>query len=94
LSLGVRADGNSYNKNMANLFNQLSPRFSASYALNNIFSMSYNVGLYYQSPSYTTLGYRNNDNILVNQPNLKYIRNLQNVFGIAATLKSNTKNIY
>jgi hypothetical protein len=91
LSLGVRADGNSYNKNMANLFNQLSPRFSASYAFNNIFSMSYNVGLYYQSPSYTTLGYRNNDNILVNQPNLKYIRNLQNVFGIAATLKSNTK---
>jgi hypothetical protein len=47
--------------------------------------------LYYQLPSYTTLGYRNNDNVLVNQPNLKYIRNLQNVLGVAATLKSNTK---
>ena len=91
LSLGVRADGNAYNKNMANLFNQFSPRFSASYAFNSIFSIAYNVGLYYQLPSYTTLGYRDNNNVLVNQPNLKYIRNLQNVLGVAATLKSNTK---
>lgn len=91
LSLGVRTDGSNYNKSMANLFNQFSPRFSASYAFNSIFSLSYNVGLFYQLPSYTTLGFRDNDNHLVNQPNLKYIRNLQNVLGVAATLKSNTK---
>lgn len=92
LSLGVRADGNPYNKNMANLFNQFSPRFSASYSPHRMVSINFNSGLYYQLPSYTTLGYRNNLNELSNQSNLKYIRNAQVVGGVAVVIpSSNTK---
>lgn len=92
LSLGVRADGNPYNKNMANLFNQFSPRFSASYSPHRMVSINFNSGLYYQLPSYTTLGYRNNLNELSNQNDLKYIRNAQVVGGVAVVIpNSNTK---
>lgn len=92
LSLGVRADGNPYNKNMANLFNQFSPRFSASYAPHPMVSINFNSGLYYQLPSYTTLGFRDNANTLVNKEKLKYIRNAQVVGGVAVVIPtSNTK---
>lgn len=73
LSLGVRADANNYSESMNNLFQQLSPRFSASYSLTNKWSLNFNTGRYYQLPSYTTLGFKEND-ILVNKTNdLKYI---------------------
>ncbi len=73
-SLGIRMDGNSYTKQMANPLNQLSPRFSASYLLTEVFSVNFNTGRYYQMPAYTTLGYRDNNNVLVNKYNgLKYI---------------------
>jgi hypothetical protein len=92
LSLGVRADGNPYNKNMANLFNQFSPRFSASYSPHPMVSINFNSGLYYQLPGYTTLGFRNNLNELSNRNDLKYIRNAQVVGGVAVVVpESNTK---
>ncbi len=73
LSFGIRADANNYSKSMNNLFKQLSPRFSASYSLTSEWSLNFNTGKYYQLPSYTTLGYKEND-ILVNKENdLKYI---------------------
>ena len=73
LSFGLRADANNYSKSMNNLFKQLSPRFSASYSLTNQWSLNFNTGRYYQLPSYTTLGYKEND-VLVNKENdLKYI---------------------
>ena len=73
LSLGLRADANNYSESMRNLFQQLSPRFSASYSLTNKWSLNFNTGRYYQLPSYTSLGYKEN-NILVNKENnLKYI---------------------
>lgn len=92
LSLGVRADGNNYNKKMANLFRQFSPRFSASYAITNYLSINFNTGLYYQLPPYTTLGFKDNAGVLVNQDRLDYIRNVQVVGGFSSTInKSNTK---
>lgn len=92
LSLGLRADGNNYNKKMANLFRQLSPRFSASYAITNYLSINFNTGLYYQLPPYTTLGYEDNAGDLVNKNRLDYIRNFQTVGGFSSTInKSNTK---
>ncbi|MFN8294820.1 MAG: TonB-dependent receptor [Chitinophagales bacterium] len=91
LALGVRLDGTAYNKNMANLFNQISPSFSASYAINKMFSINFNTGLYHQLPTYTTLGFRDNNGNLENKNNLKYIRNLQVVGGIAMTTTTNTK---
>lgn len=73
LSAGIRADANDYSKQMNNLADQISPRFSASYALTPQWSLNFNTGRYYQLPAYTTLGHQRN-NVLVNRKNdLKYI---------------------
>lgn len=73
LSLGLRTDANNYSKSMSNMFKQFSPRLSASYALTQQLSLNFNTGRYYQMPTYTTLGYKEND-MLVNKENeLKYI---------------------
>jgi hypothetical protein len=74
LSLGIRMDANNYSAEMNNMFRQFSPRFSASYLLSQNWSLNFNTGRYYQRPSYTTLGFRNNDGDLVNKDNgLTYI---------------------
>lgn len=91
LSLGFRADGNSFNKNMSNPFKQFSPRFSASYNVTKAFTINFNTGLYYQMPAYTTIGYRNNENELQNKQTLKYINNKQVVFGLAYNTSFYTK---
>lgn len=75
LSLGVRADANSYSSLMSNLLKQVSPRFSVSYSLTNRLSFSFNTGRYYQLPAYTTLGYRSNEGELINKTmGLRYIQ--------------------
>jgi len=83
LSLGVRTDANNYNDHMQNLLNQLSPRFSASYLLTGNLYLNFNAGRYYQLPSYTTLGYVDEDGTAVNkQNNLTYIQTDHFVAGI------------
>jgi hypothetical protein len=75
LSLGIRTDANNYSTSMANPFSQISPRFSVSYALSEKFNISANVGRYFQLPPYTSLGYADNSDELVNRKNnLKYIQ--------------------
>ncbi|MDD3079527.1 MAG: TonB-dependent receptor [Paludibacter sp.] len=82
LSLGVSAVGTDYNKNMMNPWNQFSPRLSASFALTPQFDINANLGRYAMRPAYTTLGYRDETGILVNQnENLKYIISNQAIFG-------------
>ncbi len=74
LSAGLRTDFNNYSSSMGNPLNQLSPRFSASYALSEKWAVTANTGRYYQLPAYTTLGFRDNNGVLVNKENeLKYI---------------------
>ncbi len=74
LSLGIRADGNSYSSEMSNAFDQISPRISASYHLAPGTSLNFNVGRFSQLPSYTTLGFRDMNGNLVNKTNgIKYI---------------------
>ncbi len=74
LSFGIRTDFNNYSASMSNPIDQLSPRFSASYALTKKWNVNFNTGRYYQLPAYTTLGYRDNNGALVNKQNdLKYI---------------------
>lgn len=73
LSLGLRADANNYSTSMNNLFQQFSPRFSASYSLTNQWSLNFNTGRYYQMPTYTSLGYKENDILVNKNNNLKYI---------------------
>lgn len=70
---GIRVDGNNYNSNMSNPLNQFSPRASLSYSLTETTLINAGTGRYYQLPAYTTLGYRNGENVLVNEEAAKYI---------------------
>jgi hypothetical protein len=83
LSLGVRADGNTYSSQMSNALEQLTPRLSASYRLTPGTSLNFNIGRFTQLPSYTTLGYRDASGTLVNKENgIKYIQVNHLVAGI------------
>lgn len=83
LSLGLRTDFADYSDEMKNPLNQLSPRFSASYALNEKWSVNVNAGRYYQLPAYTVLGFRNNAGELVNKTNgVSYISANHAVAGV------------
>jgi len=75
LSLGIRTDFNNYSDQMNNPFDQLSPRFSASYAINKKLNANFNIGRYFQLQAYTVLGYRDQMKNLVNKNNgVTYIR--------------------
>lgn len=83
LSGGIRVDGSDFGKTASNPLNQFSPRFSVSYQLRpNLFATA-NAGIYYQRPSYTILGFQNNEGAFVNQDNdVRFIRNAQLIGGI------------
>lgn len=66
-SLGLRTDGNNYSDRMKELWRQLSPRISVSYRLVDHLFLSGHMGLYYQLPAYTALGYKNNEGVYVNK---------------------------
>jgi TonB dependent receptor-like, beta-barrel/Carboxypeptidase regulatory-like domain/TonB-dependent Receptor Plug Domain len=84
LSLGLRSDFNDYSSTMANPLDQLSPRFSASYALTENLSANFNIGRYYQLPAYTVMGFRDSTNALANKENgITYIRADHIVAGLA-----------
>lgn len=83
LSLGIRMDANSYSKRMNNLLNQLSPRFSASYAFTEKWFLNFNIGRYYQLPPYTSLGFRGNNGTLINDSlGIRYIASDQVALGL------------
>jgi outer membrane receptor for ferrienterochelin and colicin len=73
LSLGFRADANNYSKSMSNPFRQFSPRFSASWSLTDKINLNFNTGIYYQLPTYTSLGFRENGVYVNKENNLRYI---------------------
>jgi outer membrane receptor for ferrienterochelin and colicin len=92
LSLGVRADANSYSGEMSNLLKQVSPRLSASYSINEKLSLNFNTGRYFQLPSYTMLGYMADDGELINKNNgIKYIGANHLVYGLEYRRNSNSK---
>ncbi|RAI95190.1 TonB-dependent receptor [Algoriphagus yeomjeoni] len=80
---GVRMDGADFGETAQNLFNQLSPRVSFSYQLRpNLFATA-NAGIYYQKPSYTVLGFQDENGELINQQNdVLFIRNSQLISGV------------
>ena len=73
LSAGFRMDANNYSSGMNNLLKQFSPRFSASYQLTDKWSLNMNTGRYFQLPAYTTLGYKQNNEFVNKNNQLKYI---------------------
>ncbi|WP_417799835.1 TonB-dependent receptor [Tenacibaculum sp.] len=83
VSFGVRMDGIDYNSEMKNPFNQFSPRLSLSYDLSEKWTVSSSVGRYYQLPSYTVLGYKNNVGEFENKKGLKYIQSDHFVSGLS-----------
>lgn len=80
-SAGIRTDGNNYNKEMKELWKQLSPRLSLSYELTQQWTISGNAGLYYQLPPYTALGFKDNDGLYANK-NLKYMQVMETSLGL------------
>ena len=63
------------------LFNQFSPRIAITYNLNDQCSWNSSLAIYKQLPSYTILGFRDNNNELVNKRGLKYIESQHAVSG-------------
>lgn len=91
-SIGLRADGNTYNKKMSNPVSQLSPRISASYSINEKWSLNTNLAYYSQLPAYTIMGFKDNNGDFVNKNNgLKYINAFHAIAGISFSPDENTK---
>lgn len=88
-SMGVRTDGNNYSSDkMKELWRQLSPRLSVSYRLVEGLTLSGHVGLYYQLPSYTALGFKGEEGEYVNR-HLDYISVSQESLGLSWTPNEN-----
>ena len=83
LSFGARVDANTYSESMQNMFEQFSPRFSASYSISPKLSVNASIGRYFKLPSYPALGFKNQSGEFVNKLNeIKYIGSDQIVGGI------------
>jgi len=77
---GIRFDGNSFTDGGWDLWQTLSPRLSATYALTEKWAINASWGTYYKLPPLTVLGYEEN-NQLVNEP-VDYIQSTHWVAGL------------
>jgi hypothetical protein len=73
MSLGLRADGNTFTNEGANLLKTISPRLAASYSLTQQLKLNGSAGRYFKIPTYTVLGFQDNAGNLVNK-NAQYIQ--------------------
>ncbi len=80
-TLGLRTDANSYSPRMNNPLRQLSPRLALDYEPIRNFHICGNIGLYYQLPPYTSLGYKGDDGEFANK-NLRYMQVIQQSLGV------------
>lgn len=92
ISFGIRTDANTFISQDNQMLETLSPRFSFSYGLNPSKSWKFNgsIGRYFKIPPYTVLGFRNNNNVLVNE-NTKYIQSDHFVAGIEHQLNESAR---
>ena len=91
LSAGIRAEGVNFNERMANPLQQLSPRISASYNINNEWSINANWGIYRQLAPFTTYGFRDSLGNLVNQDQANFIRSDHYIAGVTWYPKSSSR---
>ena len=91
LALGVRSDGDSFT-NGSNLIDNVSPRLSASYALDesNRWKLNGSVGRYFKIPTYTMLGFQNENGAFVNKSN-RYTQSDHYVFGVEYNLSPSSR---
>lgn len=91
LGFGMRFDGTNYNKSMAELWRQVSPRMSVSIKMLENLRFNFNTGYYHQLPSYTVLGFKDSTNTLANKNRLTYMSNVHVVTGIEYTTPINSR---
>ena len=91
LALGLRSDADSFT-NGSTLIDNLSPRLSASYMLNESSSWKLNasVGRYFKIPTYTMLGFQNNSGQFINKSN-RYTQSDHYVFGVEYNLSPSAR---
>ncbi|MCK8524192.1 TonB-dependent receptor [Aquimarina sp. D1M17] len=80
LSFGFRVDDDSFTEGN-DLLSTFSPRLSLSYEFKENWRLNGSLGRYYKLPPYTILGFRDNNDILVNK-NVKYTLSDHYVLGI------------
>ncbi|MBX0331623.1 TonB-dependent receptor [Pontibacter sp. HSC-14F20] len=79
LSFGLRTDMNSFTDEGRNPLKTLSPRLSASYLLTDKWTINGSWGTYYKLPTYTVLGYQENNDFL--NRSADYIQSIHYVLG-------------
>ena len=80
VSTGVRSDVNSFTDSGLNAGKTLSPRLSMAYSINEKLDITGSIGRYFKLPIYTSLGYRDQNDILVNK-SMEYINSNHYVLG-------------
>ncbi len=80
VSFGFRIDDDTFLDD-SNLLDTFSPRAAISYKLTDDWSINGTIGRYYKLPPYTILGFRNNQNELIND-NVKYTLSDHYVLGV------------
>lgn len=82
LTGGIRTDATGFSSKTGNPLDQLSPRLAASIQLTDRLSLNTNTGVYYQLPSYSVLGFGNDEAGLLNKRTARFIRCEQLVGGL------------
>jgi hypothetical protein len=90
INAGLRFDMNTFTNDGMNPLETLSPRVSFSYALSEKWNLNFTTGRYFKMPTYTALGFKNNNGELVNKNN-KYIASNHIVGGLEFLPASNTR---
>lgn len=92
ISLGVRADGNSFTKYGNQLYRTLSPRASFSYKVteNEKWTLNASFGRYFKILPYTTLGFQDNNGVFQNRSS-NYIQSDHAVTGIEYLLNDRAR---
>ncbi len=81
VSAGLRTDMNNFTNSGNNAGKTLSPRVSASYLLNDKWTVSGSVGTYYKLPIYTALSFKDSSGNYLNK-SAEYIRSTHYVAGL------------
>jgi len=82
VSFGIRTDQDNFTS-VNKIFENISPRLALSLALsrNNKWNLNFTTGRYYKMPTYTSLGFRDLNNMLTNK-NSKYTKSDHLVIGL------------
>ena len=87
---GIRTDINTFSTEGSNPLHALSPRIALSYVLADKWTINATIGRYAKIAPYTILGFRDNNNQLVNKSS-NYITNTHYVTGIEYLPKATTR---